>query len=147
MSSHDRRSDAKKKGGKKNKTSVIYQLICGFFIVRLNLTGKRKKERLSSLSISYIKDGSANTNLQCVYPAVIVYWLNCRTTVSVCERVELWILRCVWVHVISYFVLLPVHVPLCVRAPVYSSMGKLRVCVHVCISVCLCMLEGKRQWK
>lgn len=56
----------------------------GYFIVCLNPTGKRKKERLSSLSISCIKDGCANANLQGAHPPVIVYRLNWRATVPMC---------------------------------------------------------------
>lgn len=94
---------------KKKKQACVWFNAWSLFY-RLNLTGKRKKERLSSLSISCKKDGSANTNLQSAYPPVIMYRLNYRATVSVWECVELGILRCVSVHVIIDFVLLPIHV-------------------------------------
>lgn len=113
------------RGKKKRKKHAVYDLspdLWVFFIVRLNLTGKRKKKKcLSSLSISCIKDGSANTNLRAAYPPVIVYWLNRRATVSICECVELGILRCVRVYVISESVLLLLHVPSCICAPMYPS--------------------------
>ncbi len=103
---------------KKTRPSVIYRLISGLFYRPSESDWKEKNGALSSLSISRIKDGSANTNLQGTYPPVIVHRLNCRATVSVC--VESGIL-CVRVHVISDFALPPVHVPPCVSAPVYPS--------------------------
>lgn len=62
---------------KKGKTvSGIYRLISGLFY-RLSESegneGGKKKECLSSLSISCIKDGSANTNLQGAHPPVMAY--------------------------------------------------------------------------
>lgn len=104
---------------KKKKTGRLWFIAWSlvYFIVQIWLE-REKKERLSSLSISCIKDGSANTNLQDTYPPVIMHRLNCRATVSVCA--ELGIL-CVCVHVISDFALLPEHVPRCVSAPVYPS--------------------------
>lgn len=82
----------------------------------MNLTGKRKKERLSSLSISRVKDGSANTNLQSAYPPVSMHRLNCRATVSNWE----------FCGVCMSF--LPVHVCSCIHR---RLQGENSVCASV----------------
>lgn len=67
VSSHGRGSDVKKR-----KSRPVRDL-CVLLSSVWNLTGKRKKERLSSLSISCVKDGSANANPQSTHPPVIAY--------------------------------------------------------------------------
>lgn len=66
----------------KNTPSVIYHQISGTFYLLSESLWKKKKERLSSLSISYIKEWSVNSELQAPHPLVITHRLNYDATVS-----------------------------------------------------------------
>lgn len=118
-SSQTRGSDVNR--GRKKRCLWCIAWSLGYFIVCLNLTGRRKKERLSSLSISYIKDGSANGNLQGVHPPVIVHRLNWQAAVPL--RVEL---CCVFVCKLVIFALLALHEHLRPRGKICG--------VHACVS-------------
>lgn len=112
VSSHHRGSDVKKK-----KTVRLWFISWSLLFYRPSESDWKEKKGafFLSLSISCIEDGSANTNLQGAYPPVIMYRLNCRATVSVCECVELGILRSLWVGVISDFACTRASICLCSR--------------------------------
>lgn len=102
---------------KKKKTVRLWFISWSLLFYRPSESDWKEKKGafFLSLSISCIEDGSANTNLQGAYPPVIMYRLNCRATVSVCECVELGILRSLWVGVISDFACTRASICLCSR--------------------------------
>ena len=118
---------------KETRPSVIYRPISGLFYRPAESDWKEKKG--TSLSISGIKDRSANANLQGAYPPVIVHRVSSRDTVSVCD--ELGILWCVCVYACSVILCFRhVHVPSCVSFCPVRLQGKIRGCTLICVCRC-----------